>query len=375
MAKYIDSLSVTNFRSFKSFHAEGFGGVNLVTGKNNSGKSTLLESIRILASDGSLSVMQSILNYREEGETRQEDSSQTITPEDYSAFCSLFSGCPSLADCFAPFVIEAVGSANGVQHKVSASIGWFEEQYDQEEGTRRWVASQMSLFDDNTAIPAFVLESRNRKRIVRIDRPFRYRRSLAESVEAPAIPSVYLDPFSSRTTAHLASLWDSVALTPAEGEVLRALQVVSPDIEAVSMVGGDGAPLRTRTAIVRSSRFGHPVPLRSYGDGMNRLFGLMLSLSCAKGGILLVDEIENGLHHTILPDVWKIIFALAVKLRVQIFATTHSWDCVAAFQQAAAETPEEGVLLRLTKQERAIIATGFREDELAIATKENIEIR
>jgi predicted ATP-dependent endonuclease of OLD family len=89
--------------------------------------------------------------------------------------------------------------------------------------------------------------------------------------------------------------------------------------------------------------------LRTFGDGVNRLFGVILSLCNARNGVLLVDEIENGLHYSVQTEIWRTIFRLANTLNVQVFATSHSWDCVRAFQEAASESPQDGVLVRLSK--------------------------
>ena len=127
--------------------------------------------------------------------------------------------------------------------------------------------------------------------------------------------------------------------------------------------------------MVRSTDFSRPVPLRSFGDGMARIFAIVLSLVNAEDGILLIDEFENGLHHTVQLDAWRMIFRLARDLDVQVFATSHSWDAVETFQQAAAEAPEDGALLRLTRRGDDIVPTVFTEDELAIATRDGIEVR
>jgi hypothetical protein len=155
---------------------------------------------------------------------------------------------------------------------------------------------------------------------------------------------------------------------------VNALKIIAPDIEAVSMVGSEG-PSQLRTAIVRSSGFPRPVPLRSFGDGLNRLFGIVLSLVNAKGGFLLIDEFENGMHHTVQLDVWRGIFHLSNLLNVQVFATSHSWDAVEAFQEAAAEHPDEGLLIRLSRKGDEVIPTLFDGEELAVATRDRIEVR
>jgi AAA15 family ATPase/GTPase len=118
------------------------------------------------------------------------------------------------------------------------------------------------------------------------------------------------------------------------------------------------------------------VPLRSYGDGLNRLFGIVVSLVSAKDGVLLIDEFENGMHHTVQTDAWRAIFKLASRLDIQVMATSHSWDAVKSFQKAASENPEaEGVLVRLDRNGDDIIPTRFGADELAIVARDRIEVR
>ncbi len=127
--------------------------------------------------------------------------------------------------------------------------------------------------------------------------------------------------------------------------------------------------------MVRASNIARPVSLGTFGDGASRIFALALALVNAQGGILLVDEFENGLHHTVQTDVWRMVFRLAERLDVQVFVTTHSRDAVRTFQQAAAESPEEGVLLRLTRVGDDIVPTVASEDDLAVATRHDIEVR
>ena len=112
------------------------------------------------------------------------------------------------------------------------------------------------------------------------------------------------------------------------------------------------------------------------GEGMNRMLGIALSLVNARDGFLLVDEIESGLHYSVQADMWRLIFEMAHRLNVQVFATTHSLDCIRAFQYAANEnTDEAGMLIRLAQRGKDIIATSFDEDKLAIIARDEIEVR
>lgn len=350
-----------------------------MTGRNNTGKSSILEALRILASDASPSVLSRILRYREEDIGETEDAVRPVDTESLAQLGSLFTGFPQISETRAPIVLVANGGKASMQ--LTISLGWFSEQREPD-GSRRLVPQQPqlpleSLSPETELMPALIMDSGAAKRILSLDYLKRFSRGRiyrADLPEEPRMPCIFVSPYGGERTANLGPLWDKIALSDREKDVVEALKIIAPDIKAVSMVGGEGQR-QTRTAIVRSIGFPRPVPLRSFGDGLNRLFGIVLSLVNAKDGFLLIDEFENGLHHTVQLDVWRGIFRLSKLLNVQVFATSHSWDAVEAFQKAAAEHRDEGLLIRLSKKGDAVIPTLFREDELAVATRDRIEVR
>ena len=133
---------------------------------------------------------------------------------------------------------------------------------------------------------------------------------------------------------------------------------------------------RVRYSVVKSDRFDNPLPLANFGDGTQRVFAMALAMSTASNGYLLIDEFETGLHHSVQADVWRAVFRLAHEWNVQVFATTHSQDCIEAFQEAAAEDQnEEAMLISLQQRKAGITAVSFDERELKIATRGHIEVR
>ena len=108
---------------------------------------------------------------------------------------------------------------------------------------------------------------------------------------------------------------------------------------------------------------------------MNRLFGMILALVNVSEGILLIDEFENGLHYSVQLETWRMIFRLATEMNIQVFATTHSSDAIRSFQEAALESPDQGVFLRLTNWEGGQILLLWGEDELEKAVRYGIEAR
>ena len=375
MKPKIGTLTIERFRALRELKIDGLGRVNLITGRNNTGKSSVLEALRLLASDASPSVINNILRYREEDFGEAEEPTRPVDAEGLLQISSLFHGFPQLSDKPQAIVI----SANGHQRpmKLTLEVAWVSEERDQD-GSRRLVPQQPSLFGEGDGMPALVIEAGGSKRILTPDhfrryayrgRPFR-----PDLGDEPSLPCIFVSPYGGERTATLGALWDKIALSDREKDVVEALRIIDPEISAVSMVGGEG-PRQQRTAIVRASNLPRPVPLRSFGDGLNRLFGIALSLVNVKDGLLLIDEFENGLHHTVQLDAWRVVFKLSRRLGIQVFATSHSWDSIESFQKAAAETPEQGVLVRLSRKGEAIIPTIFAEDELAVATRDRIEVR
>ena len=126
----------------------------------------------------------------------------------------------------------------------------------------------------------------------------------------------------------------------------------------------------------RLTGYDRPVPLKSLGDGAVRLYGIALALANSRGGLLLIDEAENGIHHTVQYEFWKLVLQIAHTDDVQVLATTHSWDCVRGFAYAAAEAESsDGILIRLDRDERGLRAVEYSEEDLKIAADQSIEVR
>jgi AAA15 family ATPase/GTPase len=120
------------------------------------------------------------------------------------------------------------------------------------------------------------------------------------------------------------------------------------------------------------------VPLSTLGEGTSRALWIGSALVNSETGVLLIDEIENGLHYSVQPEMWQMIFETARELDVQVFATTHSHDCVQAFQQVSSEHEEEGMLISLRRKRsdpEDIVAVPIEEDELEYAVETHTDVR
>ena len=176
----------------------------------------------------------------------------------------------------------------------------------------------------------------------------------------------------------MAHYFDAIALTADQESAVNALRLIFGDqVENVAFVGRDRNPRGGwLQPIVKLSSYDEPVPLRSLGDGALRLLGIALALANSRGGFLLIDEAENGIHHSLQRDFWRMVLQTAQKNDVQVLATTHSWDCVTGFDKAVRELPEvDGLLVRLDRYGEQLRAVEYTEEELQTAAEQGTEVR
>src|SRR6266516_4574424 len=358
----LNSLEIRRFRAFEHLQIERLGRVNLIVGKNNVGKTCLLEALQLFARRGSPELIWEILGARNESWVSRP--SRLANVEELFPFLKyIFYGRKDVRTYPEPIQIGPISS---LDEMLSVSVGWHTSQVD-DEGHRKLQLIQPDEIDTvDNSILRFTIQFGKQPSVYY---PIIFDPTLPRKVEIKEINCI-ATMANGLARRKIGALWDSISLTDLESDVLDALRIIAPGVERLSLIEGP-TPLREqdRLPIVKIIGMDEPLPLRSLGDGMQRLFGIALALVNARNGLLLVDEIENGLHYSAQLDVWRLINRLASRLNVQVFATTHSWDCIESFQEASQEdTQNEGVLVRLENKKGKIVATLFDEKELGIAT-------
>lgn len=127
---------------------------------------------------------------------------------------------------------------------------------------------------------------------------------------------------------------------------------------------------------VRLEDRGLPVPIGSLGDGIWRMLALAIALIQSENGVLLVDEIDTGLHYSVMVDMWKMVAETAQRRNVQVFATTHSRDCyesLAAIAHEGVAAGSEVTIQRIEREKGRAIA--YTEQEIIAAAKYGGEVR
>lgn len=172
-------------------------------------------------------------------------------------------------------------------------------------------------------------------------------------------------------------LWDNINITDLEDEVIRCLQLIDVNVRKIAFVGGSltSEGKQQRIPIVRYADSEERIPLKSLGDGMVRLFHIILSLVNARNGYLLIDEFENGLHWSIQPKLWNIIFILAERLNVRVFATTHNRDCIRGFYEVWSSREKDGTFCRLDiSADKKIKPINYNCETLEDALETGVEV-
>ena len=119
--------------------------------------------------------------------------------------------------------------------------------------------------------------------------------------------------------------------------------------------------------------FDELVPLSAMGEGLARAARLFIALIHIQGGIVMVDEIENGFHHSVVPKVWEAIDAMSRNFGVQVFATTHSYECIESAYEALGD--EGFVLHRIESKASGNRCLTYTPDALRGAIRHYREVR
>ena len=156
--------------------------------------------------------------------------------------------------------------------------------------------------------------------------------------------------------------------------LLKMLKVIEPDIEQIFKKIDNSTQHKKNIFFLKIKDVENPINILKFGDGILRVFEIGLNLLYCKNSLLLVDNIDIYLHHTVLPDVFKIIKEVAEKLDIQIFATAHSWDCVEALAHICDPDVSERSQVTLHRIEMRKNNPIMNDENINIEYKSEIEI-
>lgn len=377
---HLPSLTIKGFRGFRELAIPKLGRVTLIAGKNGVGKTTVLEAVSVFAARGRYSALADLLAGREElahSLADPEERTSMVSELDWSA---LFHG----RDPISGHGVR-IGACDGSGGSIALNTSPVEE----DDQSFRWLIGRLPESYASEHLRKFTVTIDESEHMLPLvlhrdewDQYFDMRRYPRVREEWPArITCRSLGP-GLPTNSDIADYWGTIALTAAQTRAVEAVKLIlGNDVRDVAVVPGGPRYARKVTrdshrVIVSLASQRGPVPLKSLGDGAVRGFCAALGLAHSRNGFLLIDEAENGIHHSVQRDFWKMILRSARRNNVQVFATTHSWDTARGFAEAAAEKDEhDGILVRLDKYEDGFRVVSYSENRLTTAAEQGIEVR
>ena len=371
----LKTLALHGFRGFESYTLTDLATVNLIVGKNDCGKTTVLEAVYLLAADGDPEAFYQIAARRNQLNPRM---------------LSLTSGLMSFEVSVSPLL-------HGHECRPGSKFELSSEEEHRELSTeilslndlerlelrdvRRTAAQQRGLYTE--ADPAFVLRLTRGNEKEYAVYPLakdgtvldeHWHRPVRKAAPSSSLSVRYLG-LESVASDGMEDAWDEVLAEGREDEIAQDMQLLVPEIETIHFQTG-GTPRRDSSILIGRRGGGRRIPISSYGEGLRRLLALRLALVGLDHGFLLIDEIDAGIHWTVMEDVWRLLVQVARKSDVQIFATTHSYDCIRGLGSLVRSRPELGGEVSMQKVHPSLKqAVKFAGEQIAIATEQQIELR
>jgi predicted ATP-dependent endonuclease of OLD family len=360
------SLAIENYRCFINFGIEDFKRINLITGRNGAGKTTLLEAIWLHNAPNIPDLVRRVDVFRGKSEIDLD-----------SPFGDIFAGF----DVGKTIRLAAHGNWGQGQHILRIFLE------NRKEADVRLSEPNLESIMERSTVPirasgqqiVFEYEGDTDGKV--ISYAWVEERQVAIAVRQLTLISqqsalkvhqtgVFL-PANRRIGKEDLDRFSKVEVDMKQEAVVKILQLVEPRIKRLSVIVKEGVP--ALYADIGSEQL---VPFELLGDGINRLLSIGLAISNAAGGIVLVDEIENGIYYAARAQIWKGIASFANTFDVQVFATTHSRECIeAAYQAFSQDDPFDFRLYRLERAPDGVRAFTYDRETLIAALESGLEVR
>ncbi|ASJ22368.1 hypothetical protein BHAMNSH16_12240 [Brachyspira hampsonii] len=319
---FVKNICFENFKCFKKLEFDGFKRVNLIGGKNNVGKTSFMEGVNLAVySEDALKLH---TNIRQMIKSRQND------------------------DIDIDFFNDDENIINIKYNNKKIKMVYIK---DPSKENKMIIHPYFNLIVDNSKFELDIYDFCNDKIIIKDDYHF--------------IHSFKTDE------EYTASLYGQLTNLGKEDYVDNSLKIFDENIIGLRQIFNNNKVILKLKLKDREK----PVLLSSFGEGINRYIAIICAIWASKDGYLFIDEIENGIHYTNYPKLWKLIFDISKEANCQVFAATHSKECIEAFNKENKDN--EGLYLEFYRnQKTGLINIKDRDNEqLEYALLNNGEFR
>lgn len=318
----IESIEINNFRGIHHGKIEELAQVNLFFGKNNCGKSSLLEALFLVCGQSNPLLPATINAMRTYTRLTETDIRYFFYQMDAASQIQIAtSGNQERHLSVTSFQEAAPVDASNSSTDIPRRFG-LRMQYNNRDGEY----SSEVMYD--------LGKSNQMGQNVRVDARY-----------AEQLKCEYLSPrYDSRASVEGLQ---NIILNKDEDFLAEALHILEP---------GAGNPIFMENVMYVDAGLPQRIPINLMGDGIRKIVSFLTSIYKCRSGVVLIDELSNGFHYSVMKDMWKVVIRAALRNDVQIFATTHDNDSIKGFHQAATELKEEA---------GSEMATGFKLQRIA----------
>lgn len=342
MSELISAINIKSFRGIDSLKLDNLQQINILTGDNNSGKTSVLEVI---------STFNQPDNFRSWLDVSREDgliggiSVYERVNDFFNVNCEkkkveyvISSNNQDTRVEMVAYDMETTITKKDYYHKLGYAVVSDEEN--QEDGEQDMIVTKthIELNVNGERGQSVQMYEGQRRLPISLKKPLK---KYAENI-------IYISPFG-----HVGGkifLSDVLNNPELYEEMLEVLKEFDPGIISINYDDG-GDPRRGGFYKILSKENNRALPLNMYGDGMKKAILLMSAAVKAKDGILLLDEFETAIHTSAMDKVFKWILDTCLKLNVQVFMTSHSKEAIRKVLSCSDELQEHMAIYTLYKDE------------------------
>lgn len=298
------SVIINNFRGIRCAKVEGLGDLNVFFGKNNCGKTSLLEALFLISGQSNPLLPVTTNAVRGLGRFLESDLAWVFYNMNLQQ----------------PVHIETEGDLP--RHMDITAFRKYSETIDLSAGADAAQESAPAFYGyhvdfDGGLNSELVVENGNQQ-----NSKINVNPSYSE-----AITAVYTSPRLQVFDQYAEKLKGLVTEKKTE-PIIQALRSLEPNLQSLTIVGND---------VMVDVGMDKLLPIQMLGDGVIRILSVVMNIFQCKDGVVMIDEIDNGLHFSVMPQLWKVVFAMAKQHHVQLFVTTHNIDSLRALSDACQE--------------------------------------
>ncbi len=284
---FLREIEIIDYKCFKDFKAKNFKRVNLISGKNNVGKTRFMEALNINVNSDKLETftheLGSIVIMRNNIELIEKTNQEII-------------------DIFKKSLENISCNIKSDKYQCYFNL------------------------ENKNAIKKFIIKTNDSSYDVNINE-FSY------EIEDP-LNKKFIDNYG-LTYANLREVFVEIQKDEKEETLNNYINLFDSSISSFKLLGNIPSCKSTDTQ--------EYFELNEFGDGLSHYIGIICTLFACKDGFVFIDEIDNGIHYTQLEKLWEIIFTISKEVNCQVFATTHSKEMINAFAKVSKKLEDEDI--------------------------------